>query len=102
MRVVLGKGAYPREALYDARALIAMQPPEIGDAVGQIAVAMLIHRKDEAMRGAVHRLHAKTEMLNEEIGDGLFILGRVLKERAARILEPIDRRRDEHIFAIRR
>ena len=56
MRVVLGEGAHPHEAVQRARRLVAVDRAEFGEAQRQFAVAAQAVLEDLHMARAVHRL----------------------------------------------
>src|SRR5690606_88904 len=56
VRVVLAETANAVQAVDDAASLVAMQPAEVGDAPGKLAVAPTPGPEDEAVARAVHRL----------------------------------------------
>ncbi len=91
MRVVLREAADAREAVDDAAALEAMQPPEVRDAPRQLAVAAPTLAEDEAMAGAVHRL--QRERL-ELAGGALGAL--------ADVVQRVGRRREVHVLPVAR
>ena len=59
VRVVLGEGAHAHDAVQRAGGLVAVHLAELGDAQGQVAVALEPILEDLNVAGAVHRLAAE-------------------------------------------
>ena len=61
--VVLGEAAHPQHPVHHARALVAIDRPELGPAQGQLAVAPAAVLVDQDVARAVHRLDAVRQLV---------------------------------------
>ena len=66
--------AHAQEPVEDARELVAVQVPGLGDAERQLPVAVRAQREEQAVAGAVHRLQAEVVLLDLEPEHVLLVL----------------------------
>jgi len=68
------------QAVHDAAALVAVQPPEVGHAPRQLAVAPPLAAEDHAVARAVHRLDGERVFLKALLQHGRLGVGVLLEE----------------------
>src|SRR5436190_526128 len=94
MRVVLGEGAHPHDAVQRTRRLVAVAAAEFGEPQRQFAIAPQPVAEDQDMAGTVHRLQRENFLVpalgNEHVlAEILPVPGR-LPQRAVEQLRPLD------------